>query len=124
MLKAFLRIHAVTNKDTVELYMNAFSEMNHEKILSCLTEDVIWEIPGDTRLQGKAEFDAEIQTNSFERKAVIYTDRMFEDNNTVIVEGNMKGQLKNGNYKDIMFCNVFEMKNFKIKKLISYLVPT
>jgi len=36
------------NKETVDKYMYAFGRSDHEKILSCLTDDVEWEIPGLT----------------------------------------------------------------------------
>lgn len=118
-----LKMPPVSNKKVVEFYMDAFNELDHEKILSCLTDDVIWEIPGHINLQGKEEFDAEIENDAFEGKPVIYTERMFEENNTVIAEGTVRGKIKNGDYIDIMFCDIFELENFRIKKLISYLVP-
>lgn len=118
-----IKMPVVTNKKVVESYMDAFNELDHEKILSCLTDDVIWEIPGHTTLQGKVAFDAEIENDAFEGKPVIHTERMFEENNTVIAEGTVRGKIKNGDYINIRFCDVFELENFKIKKLISYLVP-
>ena len=33
------------NKKTVERYMDGFNKSDHERILSCLTEDVEWEMP-------------------------------------------------------------------------------
>ena len=33
--------------------MEGFRESNHEKILSCLTDDVSWYMPGFINLEGK-----------------------------------------------------------------------
>jgi hypothetical protein len=41
------------NKTTVTKYMEGFRESNHEKILSCLTDDVSWYMPGFINLEGK-----------------------------------------------------------------------
>jgi ketosteroid isomerase-like protein len=34
------------NKNTVEKYMEAFRRLDHAAVLSCLTDDVEWLIPG------------------------------------------------------------------------------
>ena len=49
------------NKRTVEKYMNAFSKSDHEQVLSCLADDIEWEIPGAFHVTGKAAFDKEIE---------------------------------------------------------------
>ncbi len=41
------------NKKTVIKYMHGFCEGNHEKIISCLAENVIWDMPGIFHWQGK-----------------------------------------------------------------------
>src|SRR5262245_14145220 len=46
-----------TRKDVVERYIEGFRRSDHTMILSCLTDDVVWEIYGHTSLQGKAAFD-------------------------------------------------------------------
>ena len=49
------------NKRTVEQYMEGFRRSDHAQILSCLTDDVEWEIPGVFHLIGKDAFDREIE---------------------------------------------------------------
>ena len=34
------------NKKTVEKYIDGFNKSDHKQILSCLTEDVEWILPG------------------------------------------------------------------------------
>lgn len=41
------------NKATVEKYMDGFRKSDHALILSCLTDDVVWEMPGAFHLTGK-----------------------------------------------------------------------
>jgi len=41
------------NKRTVEAYMAGFRATDHATILSCLTDDVEWVIPGMFHLKGR-----------------------------------------------------------------------
>src|SRR5688500_9676857 len=63
------------NKATVERYMEGFRKSDHAQILSCLTEDVEWEVPGAFRLQGKVAFDKEIENPAFESQPTITITR-------------------------------------------------
>lgn len=47
-------------KQVVEKYMDGFRTTDHDKISSCLTDDVIWEIPGFYLRHGITEFNNEI----------------------------------------------------------------
>ena len=53
------------NKRTVDRYMAGFRVSDHAEILSCLTDDVEWEIPGMFHSLGKAAFDKEIENEAF-----------------------------------------------------------
>jgi ketosteroid isomerase-like protein len=110
------------NKQTVEVYMQGFCESNHAKILSCLTDDVIWQMPGIYRHEGKEAFDKEIENENFEGRPTIQIHRMTEENNVVIAEGTVKGKVKGGADFEADFCDVFEMENMLIKSLTSYLM--
>lgn len=110
------------NKKTVETYMDGFRESNHPKILSCLTNDVTWYMPGFISLSGKEAFDKEIENDLFEGKPEIQIKRMVEENNVVIAEGAVQCKVKAGGMLDALFCDVFEMENEKIKKLTTYQV--
>jgi hypothetical protein len=41
--------------------MDGFRKSDHEQILSCLTDDIEWEMPGAFHLIGKDAFDKEIE---------------------------------------------------------------
>lgn len=107
-------------KQVVEQYMQGFRESDHEKVLECLTEDVIWHMPGYFHLQGKEDFDKEIENDLFTGSPSIQVFRMTEEATVVIAEGAVQGRFKTGDILDAVFCDVFEFEGLKIKKLISY----
>lgn len=109
------------NKQTIEIYIDGFNKSDHEQILSCLTEDIVWEMPGLFHLEGKKEFDGEIENPAFVGKPNVFITRMTEQDNIVVVEGTVTSQKKDGSMLNAVFCDIFEMENFKIKKLIGYI---
>lgn len=110
------------NKQTVNEYMDAFRVSDHKRILACLTDDIIWEMPGIYQHVGKEAFDKEIENDNFIGSPTIQIIKLVEEKNIVIAEGAVQGNMKNGNILDAVFCDVFEMENGKIKKLTSYLM--
>ena len=110
------------NKKVIEMYMEGFNESDHQKILSCLTDDVEWILPGGFHLKGKEEFDKEIENPAFEGKPLITVSRLVEENNIVIAEGTVRAKKKGAEFINLVFCDVFEMKNNLIKRLTSYLM--
>lgn len=110
------------NKNVVEKYMEGFNKSDHEMILSCLTDDVEWILPGGFHLKGKEEFDKEIENPAFEGKPSIVVNRMIEENDVVIAEGTVLAKKKDAEFINLVFCDVFVMKNGLIKQLTSYLM--
>ena len=110
------------NKKTVEKFMDGFNKSDHEQILSCLTDDIEWEMPGGFHHFGKESFDKEINNDAFVGKPVISIVRMIEEDDVVIAEGNVVMKKRESGYQNAVFCDVFIMSNGKIKRLTSYLV--
>jgi ketosteroid isomerase-like protein len=111
------------NKRTVERYMDGFRKTDHEQILSCLTDDVEWEIPGAFRIAGKEAFDRHIEDEAFTGKPAITVTRLTEEDDVVVAQGSVRAGRKDGGTLDLEFCDVFEMQDGKIRRLVSYLVP-
>jgi ketosteroid isomerase-like protein len=109
------------NKTIVERYLDGFRKSDHEQILSCLTDDVEWEMPGAFHLVGKRAFDKEIENDAFVGSPTITTTRMVEENDVVVVEGRVRAKRKDGGVLNAVFCDVFAMSNARIRRLTTYL---
>ena len=110
------------NKRTVERYMDGFRKGDHAQILSCLTDDVVWDMPGAFHLVGKQAFDGEIESEAFVGRPTLTITRMTEENNVVVAEGSVRSQRRAGGLLSGVFCDVFLMQAGKIKRLITYFV--
>lgn len=114
--------HMSTQKQVVKSYMEGFNSTDHAKILSCLTDDVIWEMPGFFYHEGKAAFDKEIENPNADGHPQITVTRMVEEGNIVVAEGAVKARMKDGSLLDAVFCDVFHFREGKISKLTTYLM--
>jgi ketosteroid isomerase-like protein len=102
--------------------MDGFRKGDHAQILACLTDDVEWLIPGAFAAHGKTEFDAQIENEGFVGRPDIRVTRLTEEAGVVVAEGNVRTETKDGAILDLVFCDVFEMHETKIRRLVSYLM--
>ena len=115
-------IQQSANKRTVEKYMDGFRRSDHQLILSCLTDDVEWIIPGAFHVKGKEAFDKEIENPAFVGRPAISVTRLTEEGDVVVAEGSVRATRSDGGSLNAVFCDVFEMRETKIRRLISYLM--
>ena len=109
------------NKRVVEAYMEGFRTTDRPLILSCLSDDVEWEIPGAFHVRGKEAFGGHIVDESFVERPSITVTRLIEENDVVVAEGLVRTERKDGTVLNLAFCDVFEMESHKVRRLISYL---
>jgi ketosteroid isomerase-like protein len=109
------------NKRVVEKYLDGFRTSDHEQILSCLTDDVEWDMPGAFHLVGKDAFDNEIENDAFVGRPTITITRMVEENDVVVAEGAVRVEKKAGGWLNAVFCDVFAMRDARIRRLTTYL---
>jgi ketosteroid isomerase-like protein len=113
-----------SNKETIEAYIEGFNTSDHALVLSCLTDDVEWLMPGAFHLTGKDAFDGEIENPAFSGRPEVIISRMVEEGDVVVAEGTVESHLADGSPFSAAFCDVFEMQDAKIRRLIGYLVVT
>jgi ketosteroid isomerase-like protein len=112
------------NKRIVQRYMEGFRTTDRERILSCVTDDVEWNIPGTFVARGKAAFNDHIVDPGFAGHPVIDVRRLVEEDDIVVAEGTVLARRADGTNLPLVFCDVFEMESGKIRRLTSYLMET
>ena len=110
------------NQQTVQRYMDGFRTSDHALVLSCLTDDVEWVIPGAFHLRGKEAFDGEIENDAFVGRPTIEVTRLVEEGDVVVAEGTVRSARRDGGTLNAVFCDVFVMRDEKIRCLTSYLM--
>jgi ketosteroid isomerase-like protein len=110
-----------SNAETVHTYLEGFRRSDHGMVLSCLTDDVEWVIPGFFRIHGKEEFEGHIEDEGFSGPPEIDLTRLTDAGDMVFAEGEVRGKRSDGTAFRLAFCDVFEMSAGKIRRLTSYL---
>jgi ketosteroid isomerase-like protein len=111
------------NQKTVARYMDGFRKNDHAQILSCLTDDVVWDVPGAFSVRGKEAFDGQIEGEGFVAAPAIVVERVIEADDIVVAEGTVRTRKTDGTAVNLAMCDVFEMRGSRIQRLISYLMP-
>jgi uncharacterized protein len=101
--------------------MDAFNVTDHARILACLTDDVEWVVPGAFHTRGKQAFDREIEGEQFVGSPEITVTRLTEEKDVVVAEGRVRTNRKVGGVLNLVFCDVFEMRQGRIRRLTSYI---
>lgn len=110
-------------KAVVERYFDGFRSSDHGEILACLTDDVVWDLPGYAQLTGKDAFDREIENAEFVGSPTLTVDRLVEESDTVVAIGTGEAAQESGALHRFAFCDVFTFRNEEIRRVESYLVP-
>jgi ketosteroid isomerase-like protein len=111
------------NTKTVEAYLDGFRRTDRQLILSCLTDDVEWLIPGAFHVHGIGQCAEHIVDEGFAGNPEISVSRMLEADDVVIVEGSVRAPREDGSALDLAFCDMFDMRGGRIRRLVSYLMP-
>ena len=109
-----------SRKEIVEKYMEGFRRSDHDQILSCLTDDVVWALHGYKTLQGKDAFDAEIESGAVEGGPTLDLDRLIEEGDAVAATGSGSVTEKGGNTREFVFCEVFTFNGDAVSRLDTY----
>ena len=111
------------NERTIHDYMEGFRRIDRARVLACLTDEVIWYLPGYTLLAGKRGFDSEIENESFVGSPMFTVDRLIESADTIVATGNGEAKQKTGEVHRFAFCDIFTFADDLIARVESYVVP-
>jgi ketosteroid isomerase-like protein len=112
-----------TRKTLVDRYFEGFRRSDHVQILECLTDDVVWDLPGYKHLEGKHAFDSEIENEAFAGPPTLDVTRLIEEGDTVVAIGTGSGIPTSGGIFEFAFCTVFTFVVDHIGRVESYIVP-
>ena len=108
--------------ELVDRYLEGFRRSDHEMILGCLTDDVVWHIPGTRHTTGKAEFDDEIENPAFEGSPELTAERVIDAGDVVVVLGTGVGRHRDAGPFRFAYNDVFTFRDGLVAQVDSYVV--
>lgn len=112
-----------TKTHIVDRYLDGFRHSDHELILGCLTDDVVWRIHGLRTTRGKLEFDDEIENPDFEGSPELTVERTIEADDVVVVTGTGVGHHRETGRFRFAYNDLFTFRGGLISEVDSYIVP-
>ncbi len=114
---------STARKAMVEAYFEGFRQTDHAAILDCLTNDVVWDLPGYKHLEGKIAFDGEIEGEQFNGSPALVIDRLIEEGDTVVAVGTGAVPTADGGTFRFAYNDIFTFRDGHICRVESYIVP-
>lgn len=112
----------MTNKEVIMQVIDAFDKSDGETITSHMTDDVEWYLLGAQVYSGKETIRKFFNDNQGIQVTSSIKNHIIADGDTVAVNGEITCTTSEGELCDMYYCDFYEMENFKIKKLTSYIV--
>jgi uncharacterized protein len=109
-----------SHKAVVESYIEGFRRTDHEAILGCLADDVVWVLHGYRTLRGKRAFDGEIENDAAVGAPTLNVERLIEEGDTVVAVGNGEMTLEQAGRVAFVFTEVFTFTGDKISRLETF----
>lgn len=109
-------------KQLLKEWTIALAEKNIDFCLDCMRDDIVWNVVGQSKLEGKEKYEKAIKEIRWEVKKLTI-ENIITHGNTASVNGIFILEDK----KQIAFCDVYKFggfgKNAKIKEITSYVIP-
>src|SRR6059058_4967127 len=112
------------NIETVNTYLDGFRRLDHEQILSCLTDDIKWTVFGAFQLTGKDAYDKAIDgAPEFVDPPELNVVRMVEQDDVVMAE--LTGTVRRAACGEMRMsmAEVFVMREGKIAERRAWVIP-
>ena len=106
-------------KAVVEKYTEGFRTGDLAKIVSCLTDDVVWALHGAKTLVGKEAFAAEADSGDGP-DPTLTLDRLVEEGDTVAVVGHGSVARGDGDPVDFVYSELFTFADGRISRLDTF----
>lgn len=108
----------------VEKYTEGFRTGDQAKVLSCLTEDVIWRVHGCSTYNGKAAFAAEIMNDAFSKMHKLEIRELIQEGDRIVAVGSGTVILESGLPRSFVFSEVFLLNDKLIKEIDTFHIWT
>lgn len=100
--------------------VEAFDNNDIEAILSHVTDDIEWQMIGDQGIQGKENLRKFFSDHADMKIISCTKDYVIIEGDRGSVSGNVQCSNGKGQDFDLYYCDIYELKNGKVNKMISY----
>ncbi len=111
------------NKNVIRRLNKCFEAGDHDGIIACLADDVVWDVPPHFTARGKDEFRSFITNPTADGPPVIELRDFTAEGGRVTVEGYVENKFVGGGVFKARFHNAYVLRDGLVVKMTSYVVP-
>jgi len=111
-----------SNREIIIAFNTAFDNSNSDDIAKFIADDFEWHLLGDSVIKGKENVLQFFADHPDMRVITVTKDHIIVDGDSASVAGEVKCTDKTGQIYDMYYCDVYELANGLITKMISYTV--
>ncbi len=111
-------------KEIVEQVNATFAENNMEKFLSFCADDIQWTMVGHKSVKGKDAIRQWMKSMGDMEPPKITVDSRIAEGDSVVAQGNVTMQDKDGKTAPHAFCDIYRFRDEKIVELIAFVIKT
>ena len=108
------------NRQIIEVITKAFNDDDDETILKYMADDVEWHMLGDDVISGKENISLFFSKNPEIKVITCTQDHFLIDGDQASVSGEVQCQNQDGKVFDMYYCDIYELLDGKVKKMITY----
>ena len=112
------------NKAIIEKINEAFAGGNIDFFSAYITEETQWNVIGISTLIGKKKIMGALQSKELESPPVVTVRNVVAEGDSVIVQSTGNAVRKTGESYQASYCDVYRLKNGKIKEFTTYVIET
>lgn len=112
----------MTNKEIIHEVTSAFVRADIETVLKYCHEDLVWTMFGYPPMHGKEPLRRSNNMENLKQPPDFNMLELIVEGDNVVSRGNMTMELKDGKTEFCEFCDIYRLKDGKIKELLSYVV--
>ena len=111
-----------SNRDIIIEFNTAFDKGNSDEIAKYVSDDFEWHLLGDSIIKGKENLLRFFAEHPDMKVITVSKDYIIIDGDRASVAGEVKCTDKTGTIYDMYYCDVYELAEGLITKMISYTV--
>jgi ketosteroid isomerase-like protein len=111
-----------TNREIIIEFNTAFDQGNNDGVAKYISEDFEWHMLGNSVIQGKENMLKFLEEHPDMKVLTVTKDYIIVDGNKASVAGEVECTDKTGQVYDMYYCDVYELADGLITKMISYTV--
>lgn len=111
-----------SNKEIIIAFNMAFDQGKSEDIAPLIAEDFEWHLLGDSVIKGKNNLLQFFADHPDMKIITVTKEHILADGDTAFVSGEVQCTDKSGQIYDLYYCDVYELADGLITKMISYTV--